>query len=49
MLFGVIYGSLNGLLAIGLVLLYRLTRAINFAYGAMGGVAAAAGVVAVLG
>jgi ABC-type branched-subunit amino acid transport system ATPase component/ABC-type branched-subunit amino acid transport system permease subunit len=48
-LFGVIYGSLNGLLAIGLVLLYRLTRAINFAYGAMGGVAAAAGASLFLG
>jgi ABC-type branched-subunit amino acid transport system ATPase component/ABC-type branched-subunit amino acid transport system permease subunit len=48
-LYGVIYGSLNGLLAIGLVLLYRLTRAINFAYGAMGGVAAAAGASLFLG
>ena len=36
-LFGVLYGSVNGLLAIGLVLLFRVTRAINFAYGAMGG------------
>jgi ABC-type branched-subunit amino acid transport system ATPase component/ABC-type branched-subunit amino acid transport system permease subunit len=48
-LYGVMYGSLNGLLAIGLVLLYRLTRAINFAYGAMGGVAAAAGASLFLG
>jgi ABC-type branched-subunit amino acid transport system ATPase component/ABC-type branched-subunit amino acid transport system permease subunit len=48
-LYGVIYGSLNGLLAIGLVLLFRLTRAINFAYGAMGGVAASAGVSLFLG
>src|SRR5580698_8823504 len=48
-LYGVIYGSLNGLLAIGLVLLYRLTRAINFAYGAMGGVAATAGASLFLG
>ncbi|MGH3744253.1 MAG: ATP-binding cassette domain-containing protein [Mycobacteriales bacterium] len=37
MLYGVLYGSLNGLLALGLVLLYRVTRSINFAYGAMGG------------
>ena len=36
-LFGVLYGSVNGLLALGLVLLFRVTRAINFAYGAMGG------------
>lgn len=35
-LFGVIAGSLNGLLAMGLVLLFRVTRSINFAYGAMG-------------
>ncbi|HEX3793515.1 MAG TPA: ATP-binding cassette domain-containing protein [Acidimicrobiales bacterium] len=48
-LYGVIYGSLNGLLAIGLVLTYRLTRAINFAYGAMGGVGAAAGASLFLG
>ena len=26
-----LYGSLNGLLALGLVLLYRVTRSINFA------------------
>jgi ABC-type branched-subunit amino acid transport system ATPase component/ABC-type branched-subunit amino acid transport system permease subunit len=43
-LYGVLYGSLNGLLAIGLVLTYRISRAINFAYGSMGGVAAAVGV-----
>ena len=48
-LFGIVYGSLNGLLAIGLVLLYRLTRAINFAYGAMGGLAAAIGASLFLG
>lgn len=35
-LFGVITGSVNGLLALGLVLLFRVTRSINFAYGAMG-------------
>jgi ABC-type branched-subunit amino acid transport system ATPase component/ABC-type branched-subunit amino acid transport system permease subunit len=39
-LYGVLYGSLNGLLAVGLVLLYRVTRSINFAYGAMGGLPA---------
>jgi ABC-type branched-subunit amino acid transport system ATPase component/ABC-type branched-subunit amino acid transport system permease subunit len=43
-LYGVLYGSLNGLLAIGLVLTYRVSRTINFAYGAMGGAAAAVGV-----
>jgi ABC-type branched-subunit amino acid transport system ATPase component/ABC-type branched-subunit amino acid transport system permease subunit len=43
-LYGALYGSLNGLLAIGLVLTYRISRVINFAYGAMGGVAAAVGV-----
>ncbi|HEX3899119.1 MAG TPA: ATP-binding cassette domain-containing protein [Mycobacteriales bacterium] len=39
-LYGVLYGSLNGLLAVGLVLLYRVTRSLNFAYGAMGGLPA---------
>lgn len=43
-LYGVLYGSLNGLLAIGLVLTYRVSRTINFAYGSMGGAAAAVGV-----
>ncbi|MEA2670166.1 MAG: hypothetical protein QOG45_386, partial [Chloroflexota bacterium] len=38
---GAILGSGTGLLAVGLVLTYRATRAINFAYGAIGGVAAA--------
>ena len=37
---GALYGSLNGLLAVGLVLTYRVTRAINFGYGAMGGLPA---------
>ena len=36
-LYGVLYGSLNGPLAVGLVLIYRVSRSINFAYGAMGG------------
>ena len=48
-LYGVLYGSLSGLLAIGLVLIYRVSRAINFAYGSMGGVAGAAGVSLYLG
>ncbi|HVT65643.1 MAG TPA: ATP-binding cassette domain-containing protein [Mycobacteriales bacterium] len=39
-LYGVLYGSLNGLLAVGLVMLYRVTRSLNFAYGAMGGLPA---------
>jgi ABC-type branched-subunit amino acid transport system ATPase component/branched-subunit amino acid ABC-type transport system permease component len=38
---GAILGTGTGLLAIGLVLTYRATRAVNFAYGAMGGVGAA--------
>ena len=38
---GTLYGALNGLLAVGLVLLFRVTRSINFAYGAMGGLPAA--------
>ena len=33
---GVVFGSATGLLAVGLVLTYRTTRVINFAYGAMG-------------
>ena len=42
-LYGVLYGGLNGLLAVGLVLTYRVTRSINFAYGAMGGLPAGIG------
>jgi len=38
---GAILGTGTGLLAVGLVLTYRATRAINFAYGAIGGVGAA--------
>lgn len=37
---GVALGSLNALLAVGLVLIYRTNRIINFAHGEMGGVAA---------
>jgi branched-chain amino acid transport system permease protein len=36
---GVVFGTVDGLLAIGLVLIYRTNKIINFAYGAMGGVA----------
>lgn len=46
---GVLFGGLNGLLALGLVLTYRVTRAINFAYGSMGGLGAAVGVCLYLG
>jgi ABC-type branched-subunit amino acid transport system ATPase component/ABC-type branched-subunit amino acid transport system permease subunit len=46
---GAVYGSLNGLVALGLVLTYRVTRAINFAYGSMGGLAAGIGVCLYLG
>lgn len=35
---GVVFGTVTGLLAIGLVLIYRTNNIINFAYGAMGGV-----------
>ena len=42
---GVAQGSVTGLLALGLVLVYRTSRVVNFAYGAMGGLA---GSVAVL-
>ncbi|CAN5627988.1 hypothetical protein BH20ACT2_BH20ACT2_00270 [soil metagenome] len=33
---GIIYGTVNALLAIGLILIYRTNRFINFAYAAMG-------------
>ena len=42
-IYGVLYGGLNGLLAVGLVLTFRVTRSINFAYGAMGGLPAGIG------
>lgn len=35
---GLVFGTVTGLLAIGLVLIYRTNKIINFAYGAMGGV-----------
>lgn len=37
-LLGVVLGTVTGLLAIGLVLIYKTNNIINFAYGAMGGV-----------
>jgi ABC-type branched-subunit amino acid transport system ATPase component/ABC-type branched-subunit amino acid transport system permease subunit len=43
---GGIFGASAGLLAVGLVLTYRSTKVINFAYGAMGSVSAEFGVVA---
>jgi branched-chain amino acid transport system permease protein len=33
---GIIFGTSNALLAMGLILIYRTTRIVNFAYGAMG-------------
>ncbi|MCK4178026.1 ATP-binding cassette domain-containing protein [Aciditerrimonas ferrireducens] len=41
---GAEYGAVEGLLAMGLVLTYRASRIVNFAYGAMGSLAATAGV-----
>jgi ABC-type branched-subunit amino acid transport system ATPase component/branched-subunit amino acid ABC-type transport system permease component len=41
---GCLLGSVTGLLAVGLVLVYRTTRVVNFAYGAMGGLPAALGI-----
>ena len=38
MLVGVVYGSVNALGAMGLILVYRANRFINFAHGAMGSV-----------
>lgn len=44
MLKGAILGAGTGLMAVGLVLIYRTTRIINFAYGSMGGFAASVAV-----
>ena len=33
---GIIFGTSYALLAMGLILIYRTTRIVNFAYGAMG-------------
>jgi len=49
MLQGAILGTGTGLLAVGLVLVYRSSRIVNFAYGAMGGFAAAVGIALYLG
>src|SRR5260370_21087301 len=37
---GLVTGSLYGLLALGIVLIYRTTGVLNFAYGAMGALCA---------
>src|SRR3989440_8605449 len=37
---GVVYGSLNALIAIGIVLVYRANKVVNFAQAEFGGVAA---------
>src|SRR4051794_41311906 len=36
---GIILGSLSGLVAVGLVLVYRANRIVNFAQGSVGGLA----------
>ena len=41
---GVVLGTANGLLAIGLILIYRTNRIVNFAYGSLGSVAGLVGV-----
>src|SRR4051794_21424434 len=46
---GADYGTVTGLLALGLVLTYRSDRIVNFAYGAMGGVAGTLSVLLYLG
>src|SRR3954453_22463752 len=46
---GALYGSVTGLLGLGLVLTYRSDRIVNFSYGAMGGVGASVGVLLYLG
>ena len=38
-LVGAVLGTVTALLAMGLILIYRANRIINFAYGSMGGVA----------
>jgi len=43
---GAIFGLAAGLLAVGIILVYRTTKVINFAYGAMGSTAAESGIVA---
>ncbi|HVW79538.1 MAG TPA: ATP-binding cassette domain-containing protein [Mycobacteriales bacterium] len=46
---GALFGSVNGLFALGLVLTYRSDRIVNFAYGSMGGVGGTVGVLLYLG
>ncbi len=46
---GALYGSITGLLALGLVLTYRSDRIVNFSYGAMGGVGGSVAVLLYLG
>jgi len=41
---GCVFGAVTGLMAVGLVLVYRTTRVVNFAYGAMGGLPASLGI-----
>ena len=41
---GCVLGAVTGLLAVGLVLVYRTNRVVNFAYGAMGGLPASIGI-----
>src|SRR5947208_9194782 len=41
---GLVLGTANGLLAIGLILIYRTNRIVNFAYGSLGSVAGLFGV-----
>ncbi|MGH9040356.1 MAG: ABC transporter permease subunit, partial [Acidimicrobiia bacterium] len=41
---GAVFGAVTGLMAVGLVLVYRTTRVVNFAYGAMGGFGASIGI-----
>ena len=36
---GIVIGAANGLLAIGLILIYRTNRIVNFAHGSLGAVA----------
>lgn len=48
-LYGVVLGALDALTAIGLVLIYRAARVVNFAQADMGGLAAAVAVVMVTG
>jgi ABC-type branched-subunit amino acid transport system ATPase component/ABC-type branched-subunit amino acid transport system permease subunit len=46
---GALYGSVTGMLALGLVLTYRSDRIVNFSYGAMGGVGGSVAVLLYLG